>query len=151
MQTNKNNQPKFIQTQHQLENHQYYLHHQHKADKKLFQDHQHSIAAENQPFQDHQCSTTTDFTNNHSLQDHHKSTTEFNSNHTLQDHSTINGYHYCHYHHTRSQHFQDHSNTHQDISHCKYITYQFYYHTHHNTMPHRSKKTGKHRLMTFCD
>ena len=126
VQTNANNQLKFIQTQHQLENHLYYLHHQHKADKQLYQDHQQSIAAENQPFQEYQCSTTTDFTNNH----------------TPQDHSTINGYHYCL--HTRFQHFQAHSNTHQDISHSKYITYQFYYCTCHNTTLHRNKKTEKH-------
>ena len=124
-----NNQLKLIQTQHQLDNHHYYLHCQHKLDKQLFQDHQHSIAAENQPFQAHYCTTAKAITANsfqdhdHSLQDHHQSTTDFTSNHTLQDHSTINGYHYCHYHHTRFQHFQDHTNRHQDTSHFKYLTY----------------------------
>ena len=50
-------------------------------------------------------------------------------------------YHYCHNLHTRFQHFQDHSFMHQDTTHRKYITYQFYYHTYHNTTLHRSKKT----------
>ena len=41
--TNEHNQLKVIQTQHQLENHHYYLHCQHKADKHPFQDHHHSL------------------------------------------------------------------------------------------------------------
>ena len=60
---------------------------------------------------------------------------------------TINRYHYCHYHHTRFQHFQDHSNRHQDTTYSKYITYQFYYHTCHNITPHRTKKTEEQRLI----
>ena len=133
-----NNQLKFIQTQHQLENHLYYLHHQHNTDKQLFQDHQHPIAADTHIFQDHQHPTMADI---QPLQDLHWSTTTFISNHTIQDHSTINRYHYCHCHHTKLKHFQDHSYKHQDTTHSKYITYQFYYHTCHNTTLHRSKKT----------
>ena len=136
IQINKNNQLKLIHTQHQLGNHHYYSHHQHQRGNSTtwttinntLQDHQHSTTAEIQPSQDLHHSTT-DFTNNQSLQDHCQSTTTFNSNHKLQDHSTINRYHYCHCHHTKFKHFQDHSHKHQDISHSKYITYQF------NTIP----------------
>ena len=141
VQINENNQLKLIHTQHQLGNHHYYPHHQHQRGN--------STTAEIQPLQDLHHSTT-DFTNNHSLQDHHQSTTTFTSNHTLQDHSTINRYHYCHYHHTRFQHCQYHSHTHQDISHSKYIIYQSYYSTCHNTIMHRSKKT-KVNIKTFHD
>ena len=131
--TSKSNQFKCIHTPNGQGKYPYYLHCQHKADKQLFPDHQHSIAAENQPFQEHYHTTAKAITDSsfqdhhHSLLDHHQSTTDSTSNHTLQDHSTINGYHYFHCCHTRFKHFQDHSNIHQDISHCKYLTYQFYY------------------------
>ena len=107
--TSKSNQFKYIHTPNRQGKYHYYLNGQHKVDKHVFQDHYHTTAKAitDNSFQDH----------HHSFQDHHQSTTDF----------TSNRYHYCHYHHTRFKHFQDHPNRSQHISHHKYLTYQSYY------------------------
>ena len=91
-----------------------YPHHQHQQDNlttkttidNSFQDHHHPDTIEIKLLQDHHSSNTTDLTSN-----------------TFQDHSTISRYHYCHYHHTRFQHFQDHTNMHQDTLTQQVLTY----------------------------
>ena len=95
MQINENSQINLILTQHRLENHHFYQHHQHHREypttqttiNNAFQDHPHS-AAENQPLQDHQSSPTTDFTNN-TFQDHHHHHLDTTHTQPFQDQQTI--------------------------------------------------------------
>ena len=76
----------------------------------------------------------------------------YSINSTFSGPATFNNYrYYCSHifqdhilqvHHTCTKDSsQDHSNTYQDISHHKYITYQFYYHTCYKITLHRTMKT----------
>ena len=91
MQINEDSQINLIHTQHWLENHHFYQHHQDQKEypttqttiNNALQDHLHSTA-ENQPLQDHQSPTTTDFINN-TFQDHHHHCLDTTHTHPFQD------------------------------------------------------------------
>ena len=154
-QINENNQLQFIRSQHQLENHHFYQHHQHQREYPTtqttinitLQDHQHSTV-ENQPLQDHQNSTMTDFTNN-PFQDHHHHHLDTTHTQPFQDQrqlqllpaathsrttyckSTIPSPRILHktiptdHHYYHYQHLQDHTTRYWDTFHNKYIIYQY--------------------------